>query len=131
MKVRYALICDVLVLVVVAIGCLFNMSWVHNMLGIPLVPNNVFLIQLLGAAVFGLALQNWLVRGVVDLEKLRIILLANFVGHGAAFIVFLANRLSGAGDATMWLAIAYTLLATLVYGYFLDRPRLQAQSKHA
>ncbi|MBK7895896.1 MAG: hypothetical protein IPJ90_13675 [Anaerolineaceae bacterium] len=35
MKVRYALLVDVLVLVVVALGCLFNMIWVHNMLGIP------------------------------------------------------------------------------------------------
>lgn len=125
MKVKYALIFDVAVLLVVAVGCLLNMSWVHNMLGIASVPDNIFLTQLLGAAVFGLALQNWLVRGVTDLERLRVILLANFVGHGAAFVVFLASRLSGAGDATMWLAVGYTLLATLVYGYFLDRPRLQ------
>ncbi|MCB8940357.1 MAG: hypothetical protein H6655_18250 [Ardenticatenaceae bacterium] len=131
MKVRYVLIFDILVLLVVAIGCLFNMTWVHNMLAIPPMPDNVFLTQLLGAAVFGLALQNWLVRKVDDLEKLRVILVANFVGHGAAFVVFLASRLNGAGDMTMWLAIVYTLLATLVYGYFLDRPRLQAQSKHA
>ncbi|MEZ4594038.1 MAG: hypothetical protein R3D55_23295 [Chloroflexota bacterium] len=60
---------------------------------------------------------------MMDLEKLRVILLANFVGHGAAFVIFLASRLNGAGDATMWLAVGYTLLATLVYGYFLDRPR--------
>ncbi len=129
MKVKYALIVDVLILLVVAIGCLFDMAWVHNMLGISHAPENVFLCQLLGAAVFGLALQNWLVRNVTDLEKLRIILLANFVGHGAAFVIFLASRLSGAGDATMWLAIGYTLVATLTYGYFLDRP--QAQAKHA
>ena len=64
-----------------------------------------------------------------ELEKLRIILLANFLGHGAAFIIFLASKLSGAGDATMWLAIGYTLLATLLFGYFLDRP--QMQPKHA
>lgn len=130
MKVRYALLVDVFVLVVVAVGCLFNMTWVHNLLGIPSTPDNVFLCQLLGAAVFGLALQNWLVRNVADLEKLRVILLANFVGHGAAFVLFLALRLNRAGDVTMWLSVAYTLLATLVYGYFLDRPRLQ-QPKHA
>lgn len=130
MKVRYALLVDVLVLVVVALGCLFNMIWVHNMLGIPPLPDNVFLCQLLGAAVLGLALQNWLVRHVANLEKLRVILLANFVGHGAAFVIFLAGRLNGAGNVTMWLAVAYTLLATLVYGYFLDRPRFH-QPKHA
>lgn len=131
MKVKIALIFDTVVLLVVAVGCLFDMTWVHNMLGIYHAPGSVFLCQLLGAAVFGLALQNWLVRNVSDLEKLRVILLANFVGHGAAFIIFLANRLNGAGDATMWLAIGYTLLATLLFGYFLDRPRLQTQSKHA
>lgn len=130
MKVRYVLLVDVLVLVVVALGCLFNMTWVHNMLGIPPLPDNVFLCQLLGAAVLGLALQNWLVRHVANLEKLRVILLANFVGHGAAFVIFLAGRLNGAGNVTMWLAVAYTLLATLVYGYFLDRPRFH-QPKHA
>ena len=131
MKIKYALIFDTLVLLVVAVGSLFDMTWVHNMLGITHAPDNVFLCQLLGAAIFGLALQNWLVRNVNDLEKLRIILLANFVGHGAAFIIFLANRLNGAGDLTMWLAIGYTLLATLLFGYYLDRPRLQTRSKHA
>ena len=129
MKVKYALIFDALVLLVVAVGCFFNMTWVHNMLGIPFAPDNVFFCQLLGAAVFGLALQNWLVRKIDELEKLRIILLANFLGHGAAFIIFLASKLSGAGDATMWLAIGYTLLATLLFGYFQDRP--QMQPKHA
>ena len=131
MKVKYALIVDALVLLMVAIGCLFDMSWVHNMLGISHAPDNVYLCQLLGAAIFGLALQNWLVRKVDDIERLRVIFLANFVGHGAAFIIFLASRLNGVGDATMWLAIGYTLFATLLFGYFLDRPRLQARSKHA
>ncbi len=125
MKVKYALIFDALVLLVVAVGCLFNMTWVYNMLGISHAPDNVYLCQLLGAAVFGLALQNWLVRKVEDVERLRIIFLANFVGHGAAFVIFLALKLNGAGDATMWLAIGYTLLATLIFGYFLDRPQLQ------
>lgn len=125
MKVKYAFIFDALVLLFVAIGCFFDMTWVHNMLGISHAPDNVFLCQLLGAAIFGLALQNWLVRKIDDLEKLRIILLANFVGHGAAFVIILANKLGGAGDATMWLALGYTLLTALVFGYFLDRPRLQ------
>ena len=131
MKVKYALIIDALVLLVVAIGCLLDMSWVHNMLGISHAPGNVYLCQLLGAAIFGLALQNWLVHKVEDVERLRVIFLANFVGHGAAFVIFLASRLNGVGNAMMWLAIGYTLLATLLFGYFLDRPRLQAQSKHA
>ena len=125
MKVKYALIFDALVLLVIAIGCFFDMTWAHNMLGISHAPDNVFLCQLLGAAIFGLALQNWFVRKIDDLEKLRIILLANFAGHGAAFIIILANKLNGAGDVTMWLALGYTLLATLLFGYFLDRPRLQ------
>lgn len=129
MKVRYALIVDVLVLLAVAIGCFFDMRWIHNMLGIYHAPDSVFFCQLLGAAIFGLALQNWLVRKVDDLERLRIILLANFVGHGAAFLIILANKLNGAGDVTAWLAVGYTLIATLLFGYFLDRPRLQSQSQ--
>jgi len=131
MKVKYALIFDAAVLVVVAVGCFFDMTWVHNMLGIFHAPDSVFYCQLLGAAIFGLALQNWLVRKIDDLERLHTILLANFVGHGAAFIIFLLNKLNGAGDATAWLAVGYTLLATLTFGYFLDRPRLQSQSRHA
>lgn len=130
MKVKYAFIADSMVLLVVATGCLFDMTWIHNMMGISHAPDNVYLCQLLGAAVFGLALQNWLVRNTEDIEKLQIIFLANFVGHGAVFLIFLANRLSGVGDATMWLAIGYTLFATLLFGYFLDRPRLQAKSQH-
>lgn len=131
MKVKYALIFDALVLLVLAIGCFFDMTWVHNMLGINHAQDSVFFCQLLGAAIFGLALQNWLVRKVEDLEKLRIILLANFVAHGAAFLIILANKLNGSGNVTTWLAIGYTLLATLLFGYFLDRPRLQSQSRHA
>ena len=130
MKVNYALIFDALVLLVVAVGCFFDMRWVHDMLGIYHAPDSVFFCQLLGAAVFGLALQNWLVRKIEDLEKLRIILLANFVGHGAAFLIILANKLNGAGNVTTWLAVGYTLIATLLFGYFFDRPRLQSQSRH-
>lgn len=131
MKVKVALIFDALVLLVVAVGCFFDMTWVHNMLGVYHAPESVFFCQLLGAAIFGLALQNWLVRKIDDLEQLRIILLANFVAHGAAFLIILANKLNGSGNVTAWLAVGYTLLATLLFGYFLDRPRLQSQSKHA
>ena len=131
MKVNRALIFDAAVLLVVAIGCLFDMTWVHNMLGIFHAPESVFYCQLLGAAVFGLALQNWLVRKIDNLDRLRIILLANFVAHGAAFLIILANKLNGAGNVTAWLAVGYTLLATLTFGYFLDRPRLQSQSQRA
>ncbi|MCB9006896.1 MAG: hypothetical protein H6656_05960 [Ardenticatenaceae bacterium] len=127
MKVNYALIFDALVLLVVSLGCFFDMKWVHNMLGIYHAPDSVFFCQLLGAAVFGLALQNWLVRKIDDVDRLRIILLANFVAHGAAFLIILANKLNGAGSVTAWLAIGYTLVATLLFGYFLDRPRLQSQ----
>ena len=127
MKVNYALIFDALVLLVVSLGCFFDMNWVHNMLGIYHAPDSVFFCQLLGAAVFGLALQNWLVRKIDDVDRLRIILLANFVAHGAAFLIILANKLNGAGSVTAWLAIGYTLVATLLFGYFLDRPRLQSQ----
>ncbi len=131
MKVTYTLIFDALVLLVVAIGCFFDMGWVHNMLGIYHAPDSVFFCQLLGAAIFGLALQNWLVRKIDDLERLHIVLLANFVAHGAAFLIILTNKLNGAGDATAWLAVGYTLLAALLFGYFWDRPRLQSQSRHA
>ena len=129
MKVKHALIFDAVVLFVVAVGCFFNMTWVRQMFGISSAPNNVYLCQLLGAAVFGLALQNWLVRSVKNLEKLRTIILANFLGHGVAAVVLLANKLSGLGNATAWLAIGYTSIATLVFGYFLDRP--QPKTKHA
>jgi carbon starvation protein CstA len=131
MKVKRALIIDAVVLLVLAVGCFFDMKWVHNMLGIFHAPESVFYCQLLGAAVFGLALQNWLVRKIDNLERLRIILLANFVGHGAAFLIILANKLNGAGNITAWLAVGYTLLATLMFGYFLDQPRLQSQKQHA
>ncbi|MCC6607060.1 MAG: hypothetical protein IT327_27890 [Anaerolineae bacterium] len=129
MKVKYALTLDAVVLLVVAVGCFFNMEWARQMFGIGFAPDNIYLSQLLGAAVFGLALQNWLVRSVENLEKLRIIILANFVGHGGAAVVLLAIKLSGLGDATAWLGIAYTIAAALVFGYFLDRP--QIQTKHA
>ncbi len=129
MKVKHALIFDAVVLLAVAVGCFFNMEWVRQMFGIGFAPDNIYLSQLLGAAVFGLALQNWLVRSVDNLEKLRIIILANFIGHGGAAIGLLANKLSGRGDTTAWLAIGYTIVATLVFGYFLDRPQLKA--KHA
>lgn len=131
MKVKYTLIFDALVLLVVAVGCFFDMTWIHNMLGIYHAPDSVFFCQLLGAAIFGLALQNWLVRKIDDLAKLRIILLANLVAHGAAFLIILANKLNGAGDVTAWLAVGYTLVATLLFGYFFERPRLQSQSRHA
>lgn len=131
MKVKRALIFDAAVLLVVAIGCLFDMTWVHNMLGIFHAPESVFYCQLLGAAVFGLALQNWLVRKIDNLDRLRIILLANFVAHGAAFLIILANKLNGAGNFTAWLAVGYTFLAMLLFGYYLDRPRLHSQSQRA
>lgn len=129
MKIKHALIFDATVLLVVAVGCFFNMQWARNMFGIGFAPDAIYLSQLLGAAVFGLALQNWLVRSVENLEKLRIILLANFIGHGGAAIVLLANKLNGLGDMTAWLAIGYTALVALLFGYYLDRPQLQ--SKHA
>lgn len=129
MKVKYALIFDAMVLMVLAVGCFFDMDWVRQMFGIGTAPENVYLSQLLGAAVFGLALQNWLVRSVENLEKLRIIILANFIGHGGAAIVLLANKLSGLGDVTAWLAIGYTTVAALTFGYFLDRP--DPKPKHA
>ena len=127
MKVKYALIIDAVVLLAVAVGCFFDMGWARGMFGIAHTQNSVFFCQLLGAAVFGLALQNWLVRKIDNLERLRLILMANFLGHGAACIIILANKLNGAGDVTTWLAIGYTLLATLLFGYYLDRPELQSQ----
>lgn len=129
MKVKHALISDAVVLLAVAVGCFFNMEWVRQMFGIGFAPDTIYLSQLLGAAVFGLALQNWLVRSVENLEKLRIIILANFIGHGGAALVLLANKLNGLGDATAWLAIGYTIVAALTFGYFLDRP--QPKAKHA
>ncbi|MEZ4594039.1 MAG: hypothetical protein R3D55_23300 [Chloroflexota bacterium] len=52
MKVRYALLVDVLVLVVVALGCLFNMTWVHNMLGIPSLPGQCVFVPAAGSGRF-------------------------------------------------------------------------------
>lgn len=129
MKVRHVLILDTAVLFVVAVGCFFNMVWARNMFGIGFAPDNVFLSQLLGAAVFGLALQNWLVRKEESVPKLHTIILANFVGHGGAALVLLLNKLNAVGDFTAWLGIAYTMLTALAYGYFLDRPN--ARANHA
>ena len=127
MKVKLALIVDAVVLLVVAVGCFFDMGWIHDMFGIGHAPDSVFYCQLLGAAVFGLALQNWLVRKIENLDRLRIILMAHFIGHGAAFIIILAIKLNGSGTVSTWLAIGYCLLATLLFGYYLDRPELQSQ----
>lgn len=129
MKVKHALIFDAVVLLIVAVGCFFNMTWVRQMFGIGFAPDNIYLSQLLGAAVFGLALQNWLVRSMENHEKLRTIILANFLGHGGAALVLLANKLNGLGNATAWLAIGYAIVAALTFGYFLDRP--QPKAKHA
>ena len=127
MKVKYALIFDAAVLLVVAVGCFFDMQWARNMFGIGHAPDSIFFCQLLGAAIFGLALQNWLARKIETPERLRTILLANFLGHGGAAIVLLANKLNGIGDATAWLGIGYTTLATLLFGYLVDRPQLQSR----
>ena len=127
MKVRQALIFDSLVLVVVAVGCFFDMPWARTMFGIPHSENSVFICQLLGAAVFGLALQNWLARNIEIKEKQRIILLANFLGHGVACFILLMSHVFRAGTFLGWLPIGYTFLATILFGYFLDGPQVQSQ----
>jgi hypothetical protein len=118
MKVRYFFIISAIVLLIAAIAFFVNAAWVLRLFGITLEPAGVFMAEIFGAALLGVAVLNWLVRDVAFRDDVRPILYANLVGTGASFIVLLIEKLNGMGNVYMWVVIALTLIMALGHGYY-------------
>lgn len=118
MKVKYLFIISAVVLLITAIAFFVNAAWVFRLFNITLEPAGVFMTEIFGAALLGVAVLNWLISDVAFREELRPVLWANFIGTGASFIVLLVEKLGGMGNAYMWIVVILTGLATLAYGYY-------------
>lgn len=118
MKAKLFLIVDAIILLLFAVGYLLSPQWVLKQFDITVNAGGVMMAQLFGATILGIAILNWLSRGVHYFEELQSVALANFVGHGLAFVVLLWQKLNGVGNEYCWFVIGFTLLFALAFGYF-------------
>jgi len=75
-------------------------------------------LRLLGAAFLGYGALNWFARKTEESKARQAIVLAQSVGNAIAFMVALANQLSGVPNAVGWVGVVIHLLFALGYGYF-------------
>lgn len=137
MKAKNFLIIEAIALLIVGLAFLINATWVMNLFGITLgSPDGVIMAQLLGAAVLGFAVLNWVARSFTIAEDMRPIILANFVMNAVGFGVTLWHKVvADVGNAWSWVPIALLLLSALLfaYGYLVrenfEEPRVMP--KHA
>ncbi|MGB5933297.1 MAG: hypothetical protein WBH57_09555 [Anaerolineae bacterium] len=86
--------------------------------GLELDEAGLVVLRLLGAAYLGYGALNWFARNTEESKARQAIVLAQSVGNAIAFIVALANQLSGVPNAVGWVGVVIHLLLALGYGYF-------------
>ena len=86
--------------------------------GLELDEHGIMVLRLLGAAFLGYGALNWVARNTEESKARQAIVLAQSVGNAIAFIVALANQLSGVPNAVGWVGVVIHLLLALGYGYF-------------
>jgi len=75
--------------------------------------------RIYGAACIGILLLTWFGRNVDDSVARKAIILDLCVYDAIAFITTLVVQLSGATNALGWIVVAFYLLFTLAFGYYL------------
>ncbi len=85
--------------------------------GITLDKAGTVVAQLLGAALIGFAVLDWLARDVTDPQARQAIVLGNLAGEVVGFVVILLGQLAGVANALGWTTVAIYLLLGLGFAY--------------
>ena len=86
--------------------------------GITLDVNGLFVARYLGSAFLGVAVLNWLARGLTSQEALGPIILGDLVISVTGLVVAVWDAFAGAGNALSWVTVIIYLFLTLGFGYF-------------
>jgi hypothetical protein len=118
MKAKDFLTIEAIVLLIVGLVFLINATWVMNLFGVTLGPDGVLMTQLLGGALLGFAVLNWVARSFTVAEDMRPIILANFVMNAVGFGVTLWSRVvADVGNVWGWVPIVLFLVSALLFAY--------------
>ena len=91
-------------------------------------PGAVLLARLLGAAFTAIGVLSWLARALPEESAgARVVVRALLVGNSIGFVVTLASRLQGVGNALVWSSVVIYALFAGAYGMFaMRKPRTDA-----
>ncbi|HEX2697052.1 MAG TPA: hypothetical protein VHM28_05040 [Anaerolineales bacterium] len=103
---------------------LFAPTALMNLYGISLDPTGEWLTRYMGSAFLSIGVLNWLVRGMQDGSS-HAILIADFTFSAVGLVVTLLARISGLGNALLWVTIAGYVLLTIGFAYYTFVPTAQ------
>jgi len=90
----------------------------------PMNPTGVYNSMLYGGAFIGIATMNWAASSESAVGQRHYVMLGNFVGNSAGFLIALFRQLTSDTARTAgWLNVGLFLLLAALFGYFYFRPQ--------
>jgi hypothetical protein len=117
MSVRTFLAVSAVIAALFGLGFILLPNGLASLYGVTLDPIGIYLAQLFGAALIGLAIINWSVR---DAREMDGVLLGNLVANTIGFLITLFGQVGRTGgiNAFGWITVALYLFLAVGYGYY-------------
>lgn len=123
MKLKNLLVVAAVIAALFGVGLVVVTGPLLAIYGITLDKTGTVVAQLLGAALIGFAVLDWLARDVTDPQARQAVVLGNLAGEVVGFVVILLGQLAGVANTLGWTNVAIYLLLTLAFAYvqFMQR----------
>lgn len=117
MKLRNLLVVAAAIAAIFGVGLVVVTGPLLAIYGITLDKAGTVVAQLLGAALIGFAVLDWLARDVTDPQARQAVVLGNLAGEVVGFVVILLGQLAGVANTLGWTTVAIYLLLGLGFAY--------------
>lgn len=117
MKLKNLLVVAAVIAAIFGVGLVVVTGPLLAIYGITLDKAGTVVAQLLGAALIGFAVLDWLARDVTDPQARQAVVLGNLAGEVVGFVVILLGQLAGVANALGWTTVAIYLLLGLGFAY--------------
>ena len=117
MNVRTFLSIAAVIALIFGLGFIVFPVGLTSLYGVALDPIGIYVAQLFGAALLGLAIINWSAR---DAREMDGVLLGNLVANTIGFLVTLFGQVGQTGgiNALGWITVALYLFLAVGHGYY-------------
>lgn len=118
MKLNSLFFVNFVLALVFGLGLIFFPSTITDLYEAELTPAGMFMGQLFGASLFGLAFLSWYARGMTEFATRQVLALMFTLGYGLAFVLSFIAQTQGVVSSLGWLNVAGYGLLALGFGYF-------------
>lgn len=128
MKLSLLLLINAVIAIIFGIAFILFPGQIYSLYDVEVSPQLNYMGQFFGAALISLGILSWYARNLVNVDALKAIILAFFIGDVIGFIVALIGQIANVVNGLGWLNVLLYLLLALGFSYFQFKKVVQVKA---